>query len=101
VDQLNLMTYGAGDNYDLRTYADAYYQAGFPYERMVGGVESEAGYPEGGTDTQDSVAAKCAYVKEKNLAGFFEWRMDNDMRADDGPPTYQVTGWMSDCMTAG
>jgi GH18 family chitinase len=101
VDQLNLMTYGPGDNYDLRTYADSYYQAGFPYERMVGGVESEAGYPEGGPDTQDSVAAKCAYVKEKNLAGLFEWRMDNDMRPDDGPPGFKVTGWMSGCMTAG
>lgn len=98
VDQLNLMTYGAGDNYDLRTYADSYYQAGFPYEKMVGGVESEAGYTDGVPDTQDSVAAKCAYAKEKNLAGLFEWRMDNDMRPEGGVPTFEVTGWMSDCL---
>ncbi len=79
----------------------AYHEAGFPYEKMIGGVESETGYVEsGGHDTQESVAAKCAYVKENNLAGLFEWRMDNDMRPDNSPPTYQVTGWMSDCLTA-
>jgi GH18 family chitinase len=96
VDQLNLMTYGPGDTYDLASYASAYHDAGFPYEKMIGGVESESGYGEsGGHDTQASVAAKCAYVKENNLAGLFEWRMDNDMRPDNGPPTYQVTGWMN------
>jgi hypothetical protein len=100
VDQLNLMTYGPGDTYDLASYATAYHDAGFPYEKMIGGVESESGYGEsGGHDTQESVAAKCTYIKENNLAGLFEWRMDNDMRPDNGPPSYQVTGWMSDCLT--
>ncbi|MGD0081517.1 MAG: glycosyl hydrolase family 18 protein [Methanoregula sp.] len=99
VDQINIMSYGPGDTYDLASCADTYYQAGFPYGKMIGGVESESGYPEsGGPDTQASVAAKCAYVKENNLAGLFEWRMDNDMRINDGPPTFQVTGWMSDCL---
>jgi Glycosyl hydrolases family 18/PEGA domain len=99
VDQLNLMTYGSGNNYDLVSYADSYAQAGFPYGKMVGGLESEAGYDDGGgPDTQVSVAAKCAYMKEHDLAGLFEWRMDNDMRSGDGPPTFQVTGWMSNCM---
>jgi GH18 family chitinase len=99
VDQLNLMTYGAGDSYDLPTYANAYYDAGVPYTMMVGGLESEAGYPESdGPDTQASVTAKCSYVKDKNLAGLFEWRMDNDMRPDGGLPTFEVTGWMSDCL---
>jgi GH18 family chitinase len=51
-----------------------------------------------GPDTEASVAAKCAYVKEHNLAGLFEWRIDNDMRPDNSPPTYQVTGWMYNCM---
>ena len=63
---------------------------------MIGGVESESGYSDNvGPDTQASVAAKCAYVKEHNLAGLFEWRMDNDMRPDTSPPTYQVTGWVT------
>lgn len=99
VDQINIMSYGPGDTYDLTSYADSYARAGFPYEKMIGGVESESGYPEsGGPDTQASVAAKCAYVNDHNLAGLFEWRMDNDMRAGDGPPTFRVTGWMSDCL---
>ncbi len=99
VDQINIMSYGPGDTYDLASYADAYYQAGFPYGKMIGGVESESGYPEnGGPDTQASVSSKCAYVKEHDLAGLFEWRMDNDMRPDNAPPTFQVTGWMSDCI---
>jgi predicted small secreted protein len=99
VDQINIMSYGPGDTYDLASYADSYAQAGFPYGKMIGGVESESGYPEsGGPDTQASVTAKCSYVKEHNLAGIFEWRMDNDMRDGDGPPTFQVTGWMSGCL---
>jgi len=99
VDQINIMSYGTGDKYDLVSYADVYAAAGFPYDKMIGGVESESGYVDNvGPDTQASVAAKCAYVKEHNLAGLFEWRMDNDMRPDNGPPTYQVTGWMSDCL---
>jgi GH18 family chitinase len=99
VDQLNLMTYGPGDAYGLASYADSYHAAGFPYGKMIGGVESEGGYGEnGGTDTQESVAAKCAYVKAHNLAGLFEWRIDNDMRSGDGPPTFKVTGWMSGCL---
>jgi GH18 family chitinase len=66
---------------------------------MVGGLESEAGYPENdGPDTRASVTVKCSYVKDNNLAGLFEWRMDNDMRPDGGLPTFEVTGWMSDCL---
>jgi GH18 family chitinase len=99
VDQLNLMTYGTGDKYDLVSYADAYHEAGFPYGKMIGGLESEAGYGDNvGPDTRESVAAKCDYVKTHDLAGLFVWRMDNDMRPDNSPPTYQVTGWMSNCL---
>lgn len=100
VDQLNLMTYGPGDTYDLASYAAEYNAAGFPYQKMIGGIESEDGYGEsGGHDTQESVGAKCRFVKANNLAGLFEWRIDNDMRPDNSPPTYQVTGWMGDCLS--
>jgi hypothetical protein len=100
VDQINIMSYGTGDKYDLASYADSYAAAGFPYEKMIGGVESESGYADNvGPDTQATVAAKCAYVNEHNLAGLFEWRIDNDMRPDNAPPTYEVTGWMSDCLS--
>ncbi len=99
VDQLNLMTYGTGGKYDLASYADAYHEAGFPYARMIGGLESESGYGDNvGPDTRESVAAKCDYAKTHGLAGLFVWRIDNDIRPDNSPPTYQVTGWMSDCL---
>ncbi|MFA5268107.1 MAG: hypothetical protein WC379_09050 [Methanoregula sp.] len=73
--------------------------AGLPCDKMIGGVESESGYVDNvGPDTRESEAAKCDYVKSHDLAGLFVWRIDNDMRPDNSPPTYQVTGWMSDCM---
>jgi len=100
VDQLNLMTYGTGEKYDLATYADSYAQEGFPYDKMLAGVESEAGYSDNvGPDTEQSVASKCMYARDHNLAGIFEWRLDNDMRPDNSPPTYQVTEWMSSCFS--
>lgn len=99
VDQVNLMTYGPGDTYDLASYATAYNASGFPYDKMIGGVESESGYPEsGGPDTQESVTAKCAFVKAHGMAGLFAWRIDNDMRSDGEAPKYRVTGWMHDCL---
>jgi GH18 family chitinase len=105
VDNINLMTYGPGQDYDLKAYAESYYQAGFPYEKMIGGVESEFGYAEnGGHDTQESITEKCAYVKENNLGGMFSWRLDNDMRTTDGltesgPPTFQVANWLYEAMS--
>lgn len=99
VDQINIMSYGTGDTYDLVSYADSYATAGFPCEKMIGGLEAERDYPEnGGHDTLDSVSAKCTYVKSHNLAGLFVWRLDNDMREDNAAPTYLVTGWMNGCL---
>jgi hypothetical protein len=99
VDQLNLMTYGTGEKYALAEYADAYHEAGVPYEKMIAGLESESGYTDNeGPDTEESVADKCAYSTKNGLAGMFVWRLDNDMRPDNSPPTYRVTGWMSDCL---
>ena len=99
VDQVNIMSYGTGDKYDLVSYADSYAAAGFPPGKMIGGLESESGYTDNaGPDTQETVAAKCAYVKSRHLAGLFVWRIDNDMRPDNAAPTYQVTGWMNGCM---
>jgi Chitinase len=99
VDQVNIMSYGTGDKYDLVSYADSYAAAGFPPGKMIGGLESESGYTDNvGPDTQETVAAKCAYVKSHNLAGLFVWRIDNDMRPDNAAPTYQVTGWMNGCL---
>lgn len=104
VDDVNLMTYGPGPSYDLESYAQSYHDAGFPYEKMIAGVESEFGYADnGGVDTEDSIREKCAFVKENNLSGIFSWRLDNDMRTDDGQsgggqPTFQVANWIYEAM---
>lgn len=99
VDNINLMTYGAGSGDDLRSYAESYYDAGFPYEKMIGGAESELGYAEnGGPDTQDSIQQKCNFAKEMNLAGMYSWRLDNDMRDGGSPPTFQVANWIYEAM---
>jgi len=79
VDQANLMTYGTGDAYDLSTYAEHYHDAGVPYEKMIGGVESENDYSDnGGPDTNESIQAKGQLVLEKGMAGLMNWRMDSD-----------------------
>lgn len=100
VDNINIMTYGAESGDDLRSYAESYYEAGFPYEKMIGGVESELGYLEnGGPDTPDSIKEKCEFAKENNLAGMFSWRLDNDMRDQGSPPTFQVASWLYESMS--
>lgn len=107
VDQFNLMTYGPGDGNDLRDYASRYAQAGVPYSKMIGGVESEFEYSEnGGHDTRESVSDKADVVRSLGLAGLMNWRMDNDMLTQDGiteqgPPTFQVTGWIFDNLSPG
>ena len=96
VDQVNLMTYGTGDAYDLSTYTDQYFHAGVPFEKMIGGVESERGYSENeGPDTNESINTKGQLVIEKGMAGLMNWRMDNDMTITDAGgktfPSFQVT----------
>ena len=96
VDQMNLMTYGTGDAYDLSTFAKQYHDAGVPYEKMIGGVESEIDYSDNvGPDTNESIQAKGQLVQEKSMAGLMNWRMDSDMVGtnSDGTitPSFQVT----------
>lgn len=104
VDGINLMTYGPSDHYDLVGNAGKYAAAGFPYTKMLAGVESEFGYNNaGGVDTAESVAAKAQFVRDNDLMGMFSWRLDNDYRTEDGkteggPATYQVAGWVYDEM---
>jgi GH18 family chitinase len=51
-----------------------------------------------GRTLQSRYLPNAKYVKAHNLAGLFEWRMDNDMRPDNSLPTYQVMGWMSESL---
>lgn len=105
VDWFNIMSYGPGERYDLSTYATRYAEAGVPYGKMIGGVESESGYSDnGGHDTEDSVNQKAQVVQDLGLGGLMNWRMDNDMTTPDegteqGRPTFQVTGWVYQALT--
>lgn len=105
VDGINLMTYGENSAGDLAAFAKEYNDAGFPYEKMIAGAESEFAYSEnGGPETPQSLADKAAFVRENNLSGMFSWRMDNDMRTLDGEheggaSTFRVVHWLYDAMT--
>lgn len=89
LDQINIMSYGAGLSLDY--CVRSYIQAGFPAEKIIGGVETETNY-NGGVDTLDgSIVAKANVAKQYHLAGMMGWRLDNDYAPRDKPtwPTYQ------------
>ncbi len=91
LNQINIMSYGATTPLD--NSVSAFQQAGFPVNKMIGGVETETDYP-GGTDTlgsSGSIAQKANYALQNGLAGMMGWRLDNDYATEDNPnyPTYQ------------
>lgn len=102
VDQINIMSFGTAPKYSLEFYSRQYREAGFPYEKMIGGVESEisfADFAAGDVDGKSSIAQKCALVNEMNMAGMFAWRLDNDYRTVDGitesgVPSFRVASWL-------
>ena len=107
VDQINIMSYGTAPKYSLEYYSKQYREAGFPYEKMIGGVVSEVAFEDfaaGYQDNKESVKTKCALALELNMAGMYAWRLDDDYRTIDGvteagAPTYRVTNWLWTAMT--
>ena len=107
VDQINIMSYGTAPKYSLDYYAKQYRAAGFPYEKMLGGVVSEIAFDDfaaGYQDNAESVKVKCSIALDLNMAGMFAWRMDDDYRTVDGvtesgAPTFRVTNWLWTAMT--
>jgi GH18 family chitinase len=94
LDQINIMSYGTG--LSLQTCAEQYVSAGFPANKIIGGIETETGYHNfsGVTDTLDqagTIAEKTQYAISHGLAGMMEWRLDNDYAPKDNlnHPTYQ------------
>ena len=78
LDQINIMSYGV--NMDLKTSVESYRLAGFPVEKMIGGIETESTYP-GGVDTlgpAGTIFQKANYALINGLAGMMAWREDND-----------------------
>jgi hypothetical protein len=83
VDQINIMSYGIDES--LEEDANKYYSAGFPYSKMIGGIETEIDYPMGyAPDTVDTlngtIKDKCDFALKNGLAGMMAWRLDNDYR---------------------
>ncbi len=91
VDQINIMTYG--HDRPLSGSVPAYYNSGngIPYEKIIGGIETEIDYKEsGGPDTlgnTGSIKQKCDYALNQKLGGMMEWRLDNDL-ASGVKPTF-------------
>lgn len=96
LDQINIMSYGTGLN--LERIATQYEKAGFPLNKMIGGLETEREYHQFGGVTDSlgatgTIAAKAQYTLLHGLAGMMSWRMDNDYTTTDNPlyPTYKGT----------
>jgi GH18 family chitinase len=72
VDQINIMSYSLSVSI-VEYLINSYNQSGFPYEKMVLGIESETQ-----DETQETINGKIGLVSKYNLAGIFLWRLDND-----------------------
>jgi GH18 family chitinase len=89
VDSINIMSYGGPYEGLLIVMASQYLSAGFPAEKMIGGVNCVI--TEKPFDTDISVAAKWDYVRQQKMGGMFAWRMDMDTRPTLGsPPTFKI-----------
>lgn len=91
LDQINIMSYG--ENLSLSYVADEFIAAGFPAEKIIGGIETETRY-NGGVDTlgpDGSIYKKVQYAKTHHLAGMMSWRLDNDYAPLEDPnmPSYK------------
>lgn len=107
VDQINLMSYGQDD--PMTGDVGAWTGAGFPIAKIVGGIDTEIGYPTGlGTTGQDTlgpngtIANKAAYARQSGMAGMMEWRLDNDyVDTSTNFSTYRGALQLYESMTAG
>ena len=92
IDGINIMSYGGPDAGGLIDVVTKYRDAGFPTEKMIGGITCEV---ENIPETESSVAAKWSYAHQQKMGGMFAWRMDNDTRLSLGsPPTFRLTNWL-------
>lgn len=72
VDEINIMTYYM-DTDKIEDLVESYNKSGFPYSKMVLGIESETGM-----DTIDIIRGKIKLMIKYGLKGLFMWRLDND-----------------------
>ena len=90
VDEVNIMSYSI-DIMNLEFLINQYHKCGFPYQKMILGIETESG-----TETKDIINGKINLVNKYNLSGVYVWRLDNDDRpiinnTASGPSTFKTT----------
>lgn len=84
-DQINIMSYGMSI-LSIEYLINSYNESGFPYEKMVLGIETET---QG--ETKNTIIGKLELVRKYNLFGIFIWRLDND-------PEFKTTKILLDVM---
>jgi GH18 family chitinase len=72
VDEINIMSYEMGIP-ALEKLINSYNKSGFPYEKMVLGMETESQ-----KENKNTIVGKLELVQKYKLAGMFVWRLDND-----------------------
>jgi len=90
VDEVNIMSYSI-DIVNLEFLINQYHKCGFPYHKMILGIESETE-----TETKNIIDGKINLINKYNLSGVFIWRLDNDGRPQinntaSGPSTFKTT----------
>ena len=97
VDEINIMSYGLGIK-AIESLINQYHLEGFPYEKMILGMETESD-----TETKETIAGKIGLINKYNLSGIFVWRLDNDgipveNNTNSGPPTFRTTKMLYDVL---
>ena len=97
VDEINIMSYGFEIS-KIESLINQYHHAGFPYEKMVLGMETESE-----AETKETIAGKISLINKYNLSGIFVWRLDNDgipveNNTNSGPPTFKTTKMLYDVL---
>lgn len=91
VDQINIMSYGFSGN-TIEALIKQYNNSGFPYEKLVLGMDTELEF-----ETKETISDKLKLIKKYNLAGIFVWRLDNDDINND-VPTFKTTQMLHDVL---
>lgn len=84
-DQINIMSYGLSIP-SIEFLINSYNESGFPYEKMVLGMETESQQ-----ENKNTIIGKLELVRKYNLFGIFIWRLDND-------PDFKTTKMLMDVM---